>query len=211
MVEMHCFAAKIRRGRRLVDAADVPAVGFICQDSFEFCIMVKRHSFYSTIRMMKEKVLEQLDSTSLPYRIIEHVAVYHVGDEPPELVGFPMTKNLLLKDRTTGQVYMIVMEGEKRLDIAALAVQLVSTKNRLQFVKFDDVEATVGVPPGHVSVFNLLNGETEGVRIVFDEVLLQKSEIGFHPNVNTATIAMRPHDVVAFLKLQGHEPQIVNL
>jgi len=160
---------------------------------------------------MKEKVLDQLETSGLPYRVIEHAAVFHVGDEPPQLVGFPMTKNLLLKDRSTGQVYMVVMEGEKRLDISALAAQLGSTKNRLQFVKFDEVEATVGVPPGHVSIFNLLNREAEAVKIVFDEALLQKSEIGFHPNVNTATVAMKPADVITFLTAHDHDPQIIKL
>lgn len=160
---------------------------------------------------MKEKVLEQLELVGLPYRVIEHPAVFHVGDEPPELVGFPMTKNLLLKDRTTEQVYMVVMEGEKRLDIAVLATQLGTTKNRLQFVKYEDVEATVGVPPGHVSIFNLLNTEAQNVCIVLDETLLQKSEIGFHPNINTATIAMSPEDVITFLQRQGTKPQILTI
>jgi len=160
---------------------------------------------------MKEKVLQQLDRSGLPYRVIDHPAVFHVGDEPPELVGFPMTKNLLLKDRTTGQVYMVVMEGEKRLDIGVLATQLNTTKNRLQFVKFDDVEATVGVPPGHVSIFNLLNDEAKNVQIVLDSALIGKTEIGFHPNVNTATIAMKPADIIAFLSTQGNDPRIVNL
>lgn len=160
---------------------------------------------------MKEQVISRLEASGLLYRVIEHPAVFHVGDEPPELVGFPMTKNLLLKDRSTGQVYMVVMEGEKRLDIGTLAGQLDSTKNRLQFVKFEDVEATVGVAPGHVSIFNMLNREAEGVQIVFDETLLQKAEIGFHPNVNTATVAMKPADVITFLTAHGHDPQIIKL
>jgi len=160
---------------------------------------------------MKEQVLEQLNLTGLPYRVIDHAAVFHVGDEPPELVGIPMTKNLLLKDRSTGQVYMVVMEGEKRLDISALAAQLESTKNRLQFVKFDDVEATVGVPPGHVSIFNLLNDVAKDVQIVFDTALMQSPEIGFHPNVNTATVMMQPQNVIEFLQRFGHEPRIVDL
>lgn len=161
--------------------------------------------------MMKEKVFRRLDETGLGYRVIDHAAVFHVGDEPPELVGIPMTKNLLLKDRSTGQVYMVVMEGEKRLDISSLAVQLESTKNRLQFVKYDDVEVAVGVPPGHVSIFNLLNDEAKDVQIVFDTALLQNPEIGFHPNVNTATVMMKPRDVIDFLKLHGHEPHVIDL
>ena len=160
---------------------------------------------------MKEKVLKQLDLSGLPYHVIDHAAVFHVGDEPPELVGIPMTKNLLLKDRSTSQVYMVVMEGEKRLDISALAAHLESTKNRLQFVKYDDVEVTVGVPPGHVSIFNVLNDEAKAVQIVFDKALLQSPEIGFHPNVNTATVMMKPQDVIDFLKQHGHEPHITDL
>ena len=160
---------------------------------------------------MKDQVIEQLNLSGLPYRVIDHAAVFHVGEEPAELVGIPMTKNLLLKDRSTGQVYMIVMEGEKRLDISALAMELGSTKNRLQFVKYDDVEATVGVPPGHVSIFNLLNEEAKDVQIAFDKALLQQPEIGFHPNVNTATVMMKPQDVIGFLRLHGHEPHVIDL
>lgn len=160
---------------------------------------------------MKKQVIDILVQSGLPYRLIEHVAVHRVGDEPPELDGLPTTKNLLLKDRSSGQVYMVVMEGEKRLDIATLAAELGSTKNRLQFVKYEEVEATVGVSPGHVSIFNVLNSVAKNVEIVFDSALLKYSEIGFHPNVNTATVLMRPSDVTEFLRAYGHEPRIINL
>lgn len=160
---------------------------------------------------MKERIVSILAQSGVPHRLVEHVAVYHVGDEAPELAGLPSAKNLLLKDRSSGQVYMVVMEGEKRLDIAALASQLGSTKNRLQFIKYDDVEAAVGVPPGHVSIFNVLNTAAKDVQIVFDNALMQYIEIGFHPNVNTATIFMHPDDVVAFLTRQGFAPLMVTL
>lgn len=160
---------------------------------------------------MKEQVLRYLDDAGLAYRVIEHAAVHRVGEEPPELDGIPTTKNLLLRDRSTKQVYMMVMVGENRLDLGALASMLGTTKNKLQFVKYDEVESVVGVPPGHVSVFNVLNELQEDVQIVFDAALLDMSEIGFHPNVNTATIVMKPADVLAFLRLHGHEPQIVRL
>lgn len=161
--------------------------------------------------MMKDKVFERLAKTGLPYRVIEHVAVHHVGEEPPELEGLPTTKNLLLKDRSDGQVYMVVMEGEKRLDLGAFAAVLATTKNRLQFVKYEDVQAAVGVPPGHVSIFNLLNEEAKAVQIVFDKSLLQYPEIGFHPNVNTATVLMKPQDAIQFLEFHGHIPRIIEL
>jgi Ala-tRNA(Pro) deacylase len=160
---------------------------------------------------MKEKVLQALDASGLPYRTIEHVAVHHVGEEPPELAGLPTTKNLLLKDRSNGRAYMVVMEGEKRLDLGLLADELATTKNRLQFVKYEDVERVVGVSPGHVSIFNLLNEEAKGVQIVFDKSLLHYPEIGFHPNINTATVLMRPDDALVFLKLHGQTSQLINL
>lgn len=160
---------------------------------------------------MKDQVFAFLTEANIPYRVIEHVAVYRVGNEPPELAELPMTKNLLLKDRATSQVYMVVMEGEKRLDLLVLASLLGTTKNRLQFVKYEDVEATVGVPPGHVSIFNLLNEQARGVEVVLDKALLQRSEIGFHPNVNTATVVIKPDMVVDLLGKLGATYQLVEL
>ena len=158
--------------------------------------------------MMKEKVFECLAKAGLPYRVIKHAPVHHVGDEPPELVGLPSTKCLLLTDPKTDRAYLVAMRGDERLDLKKLAAVL--RTGRLKFVQFDDVERVIGVLPGSVSVFAVCGGK-KTVEIVFDAALLDQAEIGFHPNVNTATVIMQPSDVIEFLKLQGYTPRILEL
>lgn len=208
MIELHRFSFEVGCGRRFVDAADIPALRLGRKDSFEFRVVIKRHGFYSTIPIMKEKVFERLAKAGLPYRVIEHAAVHHVGEEPPELARLPSTKCLLLTDPKTGSVYLVAMRGEERLDLKKLSALLGT--GRLKFVQFDDVERVISVPPGSVSVFAVCGG-TKNIEIVFDTALLGQIEIGFHPNVNTATVLMRPQDVIEFLRLQGCMPRVAEL
>lgn len=158
-----------------------------------------------------QDVFNFLHEHHISYRLIEHPAIFRVGEEPPELADLPTTKNLLLKDRTTKQVYMVVMEGEKRLDLALLAILLDTTKSRLQFLKYEDIEKTVGVPPGNVSIFNMLNDQAANVAIVVDKALLERPEIGFHPNVNTATVVMSPRVVADVLDKLTERYKIVDI
>lgn len=158
---------------------------------------------------MKNEVLERLAAAGAAYRLIEHAAVHHVGDDAPELAGLPVTKCLLLTDPKSGVVYMVAMRGEERLDLKRLASTLGA--GRLKFVPFDNVEEIIGVAPGAVSVFAVCVGEQKRIQIVFDSMLMQLPEIGFHPNDNTATVVMRPHDVVEFLAGCGYAPLTVEL
>ena len=157
---------------------------------------------------MKEKVIERLNESGMPYRVIDHAAVYHAGKEPSELVGLPSTKCLLLTDPKTSSIYLVAMRGEERLDLKKLAAVL--RAGRLKFVPFDDVKGVVEVLPGSVSIF-AVDRNRKNIEIVFDAALLTQKEIGFHPNVNTATVLMRPKDVIRFIKLQWHTPRIVEL
>ncbi len=158
---------------------------------------------------MKEQVIARLEALGLPYRLIEHAAVHHVGEEPPELQGLPVTKCLLLTDPKSGAVYMVAMRGAERLDVKYLATTLIT--GRLKFVAFDAVEQIIGVAPGSVSIFAVCTGEQRRIQIVFDSELMKMPEVGFHPNVNTATVLMRPDDAITFLSSCGYAPRVVEL
>ncbi len=150
-------------------------------------------------------VFEFLQEHAIPHRVIEHVAVFRVGEEPPELEGVFSTKNLLLKDTKSSQVYLVMMEGEKKLDIAKLASAIETTKSRLRFLRYEEVEPAVGVQPGSVSILNLTNSQAKGIKVLFDTALLAQAEIGSHPNVNTATVLMTPANTLKTLAILGAE------
>lgn len=136
-----------------------------------------------------------LDSLGIKHEIISHPASFRVEEHPTELLGKPIVKSLLIKDTKTNQIYMVAMPGEKRLDLKALADALATTRNRLKFLSSEAVRPAVGVEQGHVSMFNLTLPDVEGVVLVVDQELMTWPEIGFHPNVNTATVFFSPRDL----------------
>lgn len=156
-------------------------------------------------------VRDFLETHSVPYQWIDHPAVFHVGEEPPELHGLPRTKNLLLENSKSGKVYMVIMPGEKRLDVRRLAEVLGVTKTALKFVAPDKVRDSVGVEPGHVSLFNFLHPEAAHVVAVFDEALFEAQYVGAHPNVNTASVFMTPQHAYSILALLSAESISVKL
>lgn len=152
---------------------------------------------------MKQKAYDFLRAHNIPFRVVEHKATFHVHEHPKELEGLPVVKNLLLKDVKTKQVYMVILLGEKRLDMRKLGEALGVSRSRLTFIQHDDVERVVGVKPGHVSILNLLNDEAKNVEVVYDEELETLPEVGFHPNENTATVLFASKYIDTILRTVG--------
>lgn len=159
--------------------------------------------------MLRNQVLNFLDQTQIPYRLIEHKAVFTVAESSDILDDNVPTKCLLLEDSKNHSKYLIAMRGEARLDLKSLATKLQA--NRLQFVKPDEVERIVGVKPGSVSIFGLLNTDSGDITAIVDKSLLNEPELGFHPNDNTATVFINPDKIATVLEKMNHNYIILML
>lgn len=134
-----------------------------------------------------------LDGLRVPHRVVEHEAILTVEEGfrlgVVERIGVPadnIVKNLLLSD-THGGLLLVAAAGATRLDLKAIARGLGTT--RLSFAKPEVVAARLGVEPGGVSLFSLLAGSADGVRLVIDDALPALSgEIGFPAGDNTHTV-----------------------
>lgn len=73
------------------------------------------------------------------------------------------------------------------------------------------MEQTLGVKPGSVSVFGLLNDKSKKVEVAIEEGLLNEPEIGFHPNVNTATFLIPGSSLVQIINFTGHKYNTVKV
>jgi Ala-tRNA(Pro) deacylase len=118
------------------------------------------------------------------------------------------TKNLFLKDRKDG-LWLIVLREDLRVDLNALARQLDSP--RFSFGSGELLAATLGVPPGAVTPFALLNDSARNVRLVLDEDLLKLNPLNFHPLRNDKTTAIAASDLVRFVGSCGHTAMVVRL
>jgi Ala-tRNA(Pro) deacylase len=155
-----------------------------------------------------EKVEQFLNKIGVKFRLVQHAAVFTVGDLVDELKDERPVKNLLLRDAKK-RMFLVVAYGDKKIDLRELATTLGSA--RLSFASPERLKEFLGVAPGSVSIFGLLNDKTESVRLVLDEDLFKGGEVGFHPNDNTKTVFVDSSAVAKIAKALTSDYQVLPL
>ena len=117
------------------------------------------------------------------------------------------TKNLFLKDRKDA-VFLVTALEDAMIDLKRLH-ERIGASGRLSFGKPELLLETLGVTPGAVTVFGLINDREARVNVVLDKDLMAHALINCHPLVNTATTAIAANDLIAFVRATGHQPRIV--
>jgi Ala-tRNA(Pro) deacylase len=156
-----------------------------------------------------EKVKQVLTELGTPYRWVDHPPVYTVEEAMRHLPDKTPVKNLLLQEKGGGRKILVVMAGNERLDIKIVAKEFGTRK--LQFADAGVLKQTLGVEPGSVSLFSLLYDGAAGVDVAMDNALLQSEELGFHPNINTATIFIPGNSIRKFVTATGHSCRVMVL
>jgi Ala-tRNA(Pro) deacylase len=139
----------------------------------------------------------------------EHKAVFRVGEADEETENLPggHTKNLFLKD-AKDQLWLISALQQTRIDLKALPRVIGSAK--LSFGSAERLWDALGVTPGSVTAFALINDPEHKVRFVLDAALAAADPVNFHPLENTATTTVSQTGFGAFLAALGIEPLIVD-
>jgi len=82
---------------------------------------------------------------------------------------------------------------------------------RFSFGKPDRMRDVLGVEPGSVTPFSLINDRDRRVSVVLEEAMLAHDPLNYHPLVNTMTTALAPGDLLRFIESCGHAPRILAL
>ena len=153
---------------------------------------------------------ELLRTLGIDWTKYEHVPVFSVEEAAVVNASQPggHTKNLFLKDKKGG-LWLVVLRDDFRLDLNGLSKQIGAP--RFSFGSGDLLIATLGVPPGSVTPFALMNDPGRRVRVVLDDALLGLDPVNFHPLRNDRTIAVGARDLLTFIGDCGHDLQIVTL
>lgn len=156
----------------------------------------------------EEKLYEMLRQLGIAWHTIAHEAVFTVEESDAVLQVIPggHTKNLFLKDKKGG-LWLAVVQSHLRVDLNALAKQLDAP--RFSFGSAELLETTLGITPGSVTPFALMNDPEGKVTVVLDAAMLEQNPVNYHPMRNDRTTAIAPADLVAFVKASGHTPKIV--
>jgi Ala-tRNA(Pro) deacylase len=145
------------------------------------------------------------DRLGIAHRTVQHRAVFTVdegADIKAELPG-GHTKNLFLKDKKGG-IWLISALGESVIDLNAVSRVLAAP--RFSFGSADRLMEYLGVTPGSVTLYALINDPDARVRVILDEALFAHDEVNFHPLRNDATTAIASTDMLAFVRATGHAP-----
>ncbi|MGH6987866.1 MAG: prolyl-tRNA synthetase associated domain-containing protein [Caulobacteraceae bacterium] len=150
-----------------------------------------------------------LDGLGIAHSSLDHPPVFRVGegeDIKAELRG-THTKNLFLKD-AKGALWLVSARDRAQIDLKKLASRIGSA--RLSFASPERLAEVLGVTPGSVTVFALINDESKRVRLVLDAALLRAERVNFHPLINTATMTVSPQGLQRFLAALGFKPILVD-
>lgn len=150
-----------------------------------------------------------LDQHGLAHKTVEHPATFTVdeGRELKKHMPGGHTKNLFMKDKDD-TIVLISAEAHSELRLNQLH-KLIGTR-RLSFGSPELMQETLGVTPGSVTAFALLNDTEKRVRFIADAALMACDPLNFHPLRNTATTAISRVDFERFLDLTGHGLEIVD-
>lgn len=153
-------------------------------------------------------LITMLDEDNIAHRTVQHPAMRTVEDAKAQRVpsDHGHTKNLFLRNRK-GRMWLLTLHEDRVIDLKAAAA-LVGT-DRFSFASPERLQHYLGVTPGAVSAFSILNDVTRVVSFYIDEALMASPELHIHPLVNTMTTTIDRQDLFRFLKTHDYEPRVL--
>lgn len=119
------------------------------------------------------------------------------------------TKNLFLKDKKDN--FFLVTVGEDAVVDLKQIHRLIGATGRVSFGNPEALYDLLGVTPGAVTVFSIVNDTRSRVRLVLDETLMRNETINAHPLTNEATTSIAAEDLLRFVRATGHEAMILKV
>ena len=152
----------------------------------------------------EEPVLGKLAELGIAYSRHEHPPVATVDEAEQHWTGIDAMhcKNLFLRNQKGNRHYLVIIRHSKRADLRAVADQIGDGK--LSFGSPDRLMTYLGLTPGSVSPFGLINDREHAVRVFLDRDLKTAERLSFHPNINTATLTIAAADFQRFLEACGN-------
>ncbi len=161
--------------------------------------------------MIVSDIYQVLQDLHIEYEKYEHPAVYTVEEAAQYDRGIDAgnSKNLFLRNAKGDTHYLVILESTKRLNLKRLASLLGESK--LSFASPERLMKYLGLTPGSVSPFGLINNTDKLVKVIIDSGLLQYKKLAYHPNINTATLVIATDDLKRFLDWTGNKIEYIVL
>lgn len=157
-----------------------------------------------------QELFKFLDSLKIKYRTHSHKPVFTVDEAVDVFQEFPpfgQCKNLFLKD-SKKNFWLVVALFDTQIKLKDLSKIIHAPE--LRFADENLLQSYLGVTPGAVTPFGLINDQNHVVNVVLDKNLFEYQILGFHPLTNDATTFITPDDLQKFISAIGNKVQVLN-
>ncbi len=157
---------------------------------------------------MDKELIKYLDNFNIKYKIYEHTPVFTVAESNLLKLNLNClhTKNLFLRDEKK-RFYLVCLPAEKRLNIKVLKEKL--EVKELKFGSEEELKEELSVFPGSVSLFAMIHSKK--TKLLLDKDIWATKKVGFHPNINTATLSISHSGLEKFYNSLKCQKEIIEL
>lgn len=159
----------------------------------------------------EKQVIEVLEDLSIDYRHFTHPPIPTIEEGLKYWKNIDAThcKNLFFRNHKGKRHYLVILDHRENMAIHDMEKRL--KQGKLSFASEKRLQKWLGLTPGSVTPFGLINDTENHVHVFLDENLKKSKRISFHPNINTATVDMPYEDFIRFLSWTGNSWEYVKL
>lgn len=159
----------------------------------------------------QKQVYDYLESIGIAFDYYEHpeAPTIEIASQFYRGEGTTLCKNLFFRNHKGNRHYLVIMDSRHEMDIHSMEKRL--HQGKLSFASPERMDRYLGVRPGSVSLFTLVNDKNHEVFLFVDAALMKAEKVSFHPNDNRASLVISGADMMKFIESVGNEYEIVDL
>jgi Ala-tRNA(Pro) deacylase len=159
----------------------------------------------------QKELYEVFERLSIEFEYHEHPPLPTIEDAKIHWKNYNSgrCKNIFFRNHKGDRHYLVILEHLRQLNIKDLEKRL--KQGKLTFASDQRLKKYLGVEPGSVSPFGLINDKEKHVHLFIDEQLNECDRLTFHPNINTASIVISKPDFLKFLNHTGNTHEFIRL
>jgi Ala-tRNA(Pro) deacylase len=157
------------------------------------------------------ELYQLLENLSIEFEYHEHPPLATIEDAKIHWENYNSgrCKNIFFRNHKGDRHYLVILEHLRQLNIKDLEKRL--RQGKLTFASDQRLKNYLGVEPGSVSPFGLINDIEKHVHLFIDEKLNEFDRLTFHPNINTASLVISKRDFIKFLGFTGNSYEFIRL
>lgn len=159
----------------------------------------------------QQQVYDYLQSIGISYDYYEHpeAPTIEIAKQFYRGEGTTLCKNLFFRNHKGNRHFLVIMDSTQAMDIHS--IEKVLHQGKLSFASPERMQRYLGVKPGSVSLFNLVNDVNHEVVLFVDQSLLHAQKVSFHPNDNRASLVISRDDMLKFIHHIGNPYEVMKL